>query len=161
VTNTGDDKYLATWVAEVTMARRNGDKLRTLLSNDAKTRQLKRIRAHMKMYAENTPLRDGMGADEGLYARYEQKLNELGGEMEQIVENLSKSKESKKENEVVGAFVIFEYPESKQRCLDDYNWSNYRLWFKYPKEMKVKNCRLTVQAAADPEDVLVSGVCTS
>lgn len=62
--NSADERYLGKWVSEVTLARRNGRKLRTFLSNDEKTQQLKRIRAYMKMYSEGTPLLDGKGASE-------------------------------------------------------------------------------------------------
>jgi hypothetical protein len=90
--NSSDDRYVGKWVCEVTLARRNGRKLRTFLLNDEKTVALKRIRAHMKMYSEGTPLLDGKGASEDKYETFEKKLNELGAEMETIAERLGKDK---------------------------------------------------------------------
>lgn len=91
--NSSDERYVGKWVCEVTLARRNGRKLRTFLLNDEKTLQLKRIRAHMKMYSPNTPLLDGRGASEDQYQAFEKKLNELGAEMETIAERLAKDKQ--------------------------------------------------------------------
>lgn len=56
----------------------------------------------------------------------------------------------------MGAFVIFEFVESKQRCLQDYSWTNVNQWCRYPKPLLFQNHRLTVRPAADPEDVWVS-----
>jgi hypothetical protein len=142
----------------VTIARRNGRKLRTFLRNQVKTSNLKRIRAFMKMYSENTPLLDGKGASEQKYEKYEKQLDELGGAMEQIVERLQQDKSLVRvERDAIGAFVIFEYPEAARRCIEDYHLMNVKSWFRYPKPLLFRNRRLYVKRAPDPEDVWVSG----
>lgn len=91
------------------------------------------------------------------YEKFEKKLNELGSEMETIAERLGKDKGlARREKECVGAFLIFEYAESKERCLQDYSWTNVRQWCRYPKPLLFQNRRLTVRPAPDPEDVWVS-----
>ena len=58
--------------------------------------------------------------------------------------------------EVVTAFVVFEYCESKARCLEDYSrYSSfpYNL-VRYPKQLKFKGRKLIVKSAPQPEDVV-------
>lgn len=156
VGNTDDPMYYSSWVAEVAMARRNGHRLRTYLLNSSKTAMLKRARAKMKMYAPNTSLQQGEGANPIKYERYEKELDKIGGEMAQIMDSLAKNENAKRERDCVGAFIIFEYPESARRCLDDHASSNFRNWCKYPKYLLFKNRRLRIVGAPEPEDVLVS-----
>lgn len=156
VGNTDDPMYYSSWIAEVAMARRNGHRLRTYLLNSSKTTMLKRARAKMKMYAPGTSLQHGEGANPIMYEKYEKQLDKIGGEMAQITDSLAKNENAKNERDCVGAFIIFEYPESARRCLDDYASSNFRNWCKYPKYLLFKNRRLRIVGAPEPEDVLVS-----
>ena len=149
--NTGDSRYLGKWVAEVAIARKNGFKLRTFLSNEEKTRKLKRYRAHMKMYAPDTPLLNGNGADDVLFSKYEEAHNSLGGEMDTIATKLNSDKRAfKTERDCVGAFVVFEYPEARRRCLGDYSTMNIRHWCRFPKPLLFEGRRLVVKPGTRP-----------
>eukprot|EP00624_Nannochloropsis_granulata_P006150 evm.model.NODE_4462_length_12403_cov_26.642908.1 len=147
----GDERYSGKWVAEVTLAQKNGRELHRYLTHGNKALRLKRLRAYLKKH------RPAAGRIPGpAYSRAERRLAQLEKDMAAIAHSLRKdARRSEAEQECVGAFVLFEYPESAERCLQDYNSPNLFSRWCLPQQLLFQGChRLVVQPAPAPDDVI-------
>ena len=145
----GDSRYHGKWVAEVTLARKSGYKLRSFLLHGDKAGQLKRYRAYLKKH------RPAPGQAPTLaYRRCAQRLTALQHIMAAIANDVYKDRRCAAERECVGAFVVFEYAESAQRCLEDHNSLNLFQRFCMPRPLLFQGRhRLVVRRAPAPDDV--------
>ena len=147
----GDERYSGKWVAEVTLAQKNGRELHRFLTHGDKALELKRLRAYLKKY------RPAAGHVPGpAYSRAERRLAQLEKDMAAIAYSLRKNaRRSEAEQECVGAFVLFEYLESAERCLQDYNSPNlFARWCVTQPLLFQGRYRLVVRPAPAPDDVI-------
>jgi hypothetical protein len=147
----GNEHYSGKWVAEVTLAQKNGRELHRFLAHGDKALELKRLRAYLKKY------RPAAGAVPGsAYSRAERRLAQLKKDMAAIAHSLRKNaRRSEAEQECVGAFVLFEYPKSAERCLQDYNSQNLFAHWCVPQPLLFQGRhRLVVRPAPAPDDVI-------
>ena len=153
----GDRRYEGRWVAEVVIARRNGEILQTALQHKDKALQIRRLRAQVKRYGPTTAPEGG--ADPVLFQRYQRDLDKLEASMRGVAQQLERNPSvSRAEQESVGAFVLFEYPESARRCLEDHNSMNLLHFFCFQHTLLFNGRhRLTVRPAPAPDDVMVRG----
>jgi len=147
----GDERYSGKRVAEVTLAKKNGRELHRYLTHGEKALRLKRLCTYLKKHrptAGRNPEPD--------YSRAEHRLAKLEKDMAAIAHSLRKdARRSETELECVGAFVLFEYPESAARCLQDYNSPNLFACRCLPRQLLFQGChRLVVQLAPAPDDVV-------
>jgi hypothetical protein len=73
VENTGDKLFLNKWVADVRLAYKVGDEIAAYKKKRKTVVELKRSRAHAKMYNEGTPLLNGEGENPRKYNRWVKK----------------------------------------------------------------------------------------
>lgn len=152
----GDQRYEGKWVADVVLARRNGRILRTALEHKDKALEIRRLRAQMKRYGPATA--PAGKVDPARFARYRRQLQALEDRMRRVAQQLERDpRVAEAEQECVGAFVTFEYPESAQRCLDDYNSMNLlHLCCCFPHRLLFNGRdRLKIRPAPAPDDVMV------
>lgn len=147
----GDERYSGKRVAEVTLAKKNGRELHRYLTHGEKALRLKRLCTYLKKHRPTA----GRNTEPD-YSRAEHRLAKLEKDMAAIAHSLRKdARRSKTELECVGAFVLFEYPESAARCLQDYNSPNLFARRCLPRQLLFQGChRLVVQLAPAPDDVV-------
>eukprot|EP01138_Halocafeteria_seosinensis_P011584 gb/GECG01011833.1/.p1 GENE.gb/GECG01011833.1/~~gb/GECG01011833.1/.p1 ORF type:complete len:1174 (+),score=115.66 gb/GECG01011833.1/:1-3522(+) len=154
VSNTDDDSYMNSWVAELSIAHPNGALIRKYRQLTKKFRQIRSARGLIKKYTQ------GLSAEANPTKRAKAlaRLKKLEEELRQIdIRHGCKYSE-----ECVGAFVVFNNEESLRRCLYDYGASHtlFTRFFQPPPlrftrsiNGKVRSWKLSVSKAPEPEDV--------
>lgn len=158
VSNTGDTQYAGSWVAEVSIAYRNGDTLRRYAKMDKLVNKVLEAKYAIQRYDEGSE-----HANEKKCLRAHVKARELEKKLE-LLQKLHKNVNIES-NEVVGAFVTFNNAESASRCLADYKSSNSSVWRSFqPTPLrfgKKRNVPLVVKPCPEPSDVLWENIETS
>jgi hypothetical protein len=178
----------STWVAEVVLVYRNSADIRAYLSMQTLIRQLRRARAQVKMYADDTPLETG--PNPAKHAKAEYMTLRIGSMLDELAKKIQKRASSGKEmsllaagvdengdgiaddeEDTVAAFVTFNESLSCARCLEDYR--NSRSWWgRYFQHKKLrlrpegsseveKGVALIVSPAPQPASVLWENMDTS
>jgi hypothetical protein len=123
------------WVAEVVLVYRNSADIRAYLSMQSLIRKLRRARAQVKMYADDTPL--DAGANTAKHAKAEKMTYCIGSMLDELAKRIQRLEKGKATaagplssaedpQDVVAAFVTFNEALSCARCLEDYK--NSRSW---------------------------------
>lgn len=178
ISNSKDKTLLNTWLAEVIMHCRIGDLIRVFKQKSDLMEKLLKSRAYMKMYKNDTPHGDGPNLHK--YMKWENEMIKYGTQIDQetikTVKKASKklrhstsSSDSgnviagKSSNYIKGipfmGFVIFNYVESKARCVEDYqHYASFPFNFFMPSQLKLKGRRIRVRVAPEPDEILFENV---
>lgn len=171
--NTGLPFHANTWVAECTLHKKVGKMIRRYKQKDFLFEQLRRQRALIKMYSEDTPhpryhgghLRKKVNAVEAMI-KVAEKLDRLGAKMKKRHFKLAELDEEAGRNErlpfmlhieapCVCAFVVFQYTESMARCVEDYRtYSSFPRVLLYPSRLKFRGHRIHVTQAQEPDSIV-------
>lgn len=171
--NTGLPFHANTWVAECTLHKKVGKMIRRYKQKDFLFEQLRRQRALIKMYSEDTPhpryhggnLRKKVNAVEAMI-KVAEKLDRLGAKMKKRHFKLAELDEEAGRNErlpfmlhieapCVCAFVVFQYTESMARCVEDYRtYSSFPRVLLYPSRLKFRGHRIHVTQAQAPDSIV-------
>lgn len=176
VSNTEVDVHFNTWVAEATVYKKLGAYIRAFKKETKCIESLKRARAFMKMYKEDTCHAEGPNPRK--YSKWEDKMLRLGSELDRLTEHLMHYRKHHGSNKQLAgssgasptrrgslseqleadahcAFIVFNYSESRARCLEDYQgYSKFPWNLCYPAEMKFRGTRVTVEAAPEPDEII-------
>lgn len=161
VSNTNDEAYLHSWIAEATVVRTDGDHLRRFQRLEKHAQRLRVARAKVLKYRHDTPLaisEDGRtAANELKMAKALRKLRHIEADIE-FTRGLVRRKglEEKMASSCHGAFIVFEQQMSVARCLHDYRNSHSKLWRIFqPKPLRFRGTHpLNVQRAPEASNVL-------
>jgi hypothetical protein len=74
--------YLGSWVAEVSIIRGNGARIRAYRAAENLSQRLRNARAQMKMFRKDTPL--GRGADAQAFELWSKKVDDLGSRLAEL-----------------------------------------------------------------------------
>ena len=171
--NTGLPFHGNTWVAECMLHKRVGKLIRRYKQKESLFEKLRRQRALIKMYSEDTPhvyyhggaLRKKVYAVENMLKVGEQ-LDRLATKMRKRHFKLADLDEEAGRNErlpfmlhidapCVCAFVIFQYTESMARCIEDYRtYSVFPRVLLYPSQLKFRGHRIHVTQAQEPDSIV-------
>lgn len=145
--NTGEERYLNSWVAEVTLARANGAIMQRHLALKDMALRVRQARARVLKFAPNSAVADA--------AAHAKALSELE-KVQADVKKLHAKHSTGYKSDVVGAFVVFNNEESRTRCVADYVGSDV-LWSTHaccqPRPLRFKGKKLTVTPAPDPSQI--------
>lgn len=153
--NTEDDRYLNSWIAEISMAHPNGTLIRRYQKLTNKLREIRSMRGLIKKYTQGL----SMEADNEKRKKAVSRLQRLELQLKEIDIKFGELYSEK----CVGAFVVFNNEESFRRCLFDYKSSNnpftrviqpMPLRFSRRQNGQTKTWKLNVDQAPEPEDVV-------
>jgi hypothetical protein len=167
---------LNTWVADITLHKRLGKFIHKFKSKDGVVSKLRKARARMKMFAEDTPYTKGPNIQK--YTKAEQEMIKYGAYLDKMQEEMYKNSYALKKSDtgdadveagnkklyfenfiekmdapVVAAFVVFQYSESMARCVEDYAlFSQFPFSLCYPSRLKFRGHRIGVVKAPEPDE---------
>lgn len=155
---------LGTWIAETAVVRKDGAMINHFLGMKKLVRKSITMRARIKrllwklkspelQHPSNTrQRRDSATQLAKARARYEG----IEAALEQRVKNFDTKQDIISARPAVGAFVVFNNEESKNRCIDDYIGSDSWFWrYLQPPPLRFRGKhRLTVKSAVAPGDVM-------
>lgn len=176
----GNALLLGTWVAECVLHKGIGAFVSDFKSKAHVMEKMYRARATMKMYAENSPHKDGHNLV--LFQRAEKVVQATGALIDEITQknlqraglkilaadgddpeaqHVSRSVSDPKsiyyniDAPPVAAFIVFEHAESFARCLRDHaQYAHYPMRWFYPNVLKIKGQKVNVTRASEPDQIL-------
>ena len=166
----GFPSVLGSWVADLHIVYPNAKIISLYASQRALISKVEDMRSQIQMYKEDTPYKDGAGADPDKVVKKTAKLDKLMKKMNKAKRKVAKMvKDSRKAANCEGCFITFNHEESQQRCLEDYRASSSALGrFFQPKHLrfmwhkedpdtgdKVQTLSaIRVEQAPEPSDIL-------
>ena len=172
--NSGYSAHKGTWVAEATVFTKIGSMIRSFKNKQQLMDHLLRCRARMKMYNDNTC--HAHGPNPRRFRKAERDMIEAGTRIDSLTakalvqakknlaagEKLSQKLQANAKNlpggipaEALVAFVVFNYSESKARCIEDYEHYNshpFKLFM--PKKLMLRGRRIRVIPGPEPDEIM-------
>lgn len=185
IATTGKDIYLNSWIAEATVLRQYGNAIRAFKNEEALAIQLSRARAFIKMYKTDTTHSDGPNMEKmkvwtEKLRRYEVSIDEVTDSVFAWRRTTRRVSFTAKKNpttqvayearhkrtlsetvgaDAVAAFIVFNYTESKARCLEDFRtFSGFPGRLFYPERLKLRGKVLSVKVAQEPDELIFENI---
>lgn len=182
ISSDGNALLLGTWVAECILHKKIGAFVLDFKNKAHVMEKMYRARATMKMYAENSPHKDGHNLS--LFKKAEKVVHATGALIDEITQkNMQRSglkiladHKDPESQEIqvakrsisdpksiyynidappIAAFIVFEHSESFARCLRDHTqYAHYPMRWFYPNVLKIKGHKINVKRASEPDQIL-------
>ena len=153
----GPSDVIGSCIAEVSVARRDGDIIRAMTKLKATTLNLFRAKARVKKYIKaantETVTKKQISAKKKL-EKARESLQTIDLRLTETFEILNKNCKIHDRKDCVGAFVVFNNEISADRCIDDYRRASWCNGILYPKTLMLGGKKLKVKAAPPPSDIL-------
>jgi len=148
------------WVAQVSIARPVGKRIRRYVKARSLVSKLKRARAKVKMYKEDTPHPDG--ADKARQEAAQREVDALQARVDRVHARIEAAT-ARRASVALAAYVVFNHRESVRRCMQDYAGADrwFWRWVQAPPLRLRRRHRLQVRGAPEPSNILWENLETS